>query len=193
LRDDCNFICADTDPNNYASSELRSWVADMRRLEGGAFREAVEAAELCMTAAIGGGGGKTLNISVDDKEVKEVDLDDDNDALIEYANGASYRGSLRNGAADGEGVFDDGRGGLYHGEFLAGRLNGWITTSNSEFELAEAYYHLGQRTAEGSRRRLRRNCPRSLLEVKLGSKTSWTEREGGGFFVDTRLDNIIFT
>ena len=66
----------------------------------------------------------------------------DDNGLIEYDNGACYRGGVRNGAADGEGIYANGCDVVFKGEFVAGKLHGWARSSNLEFEFIETFYQV---------------------------------------------------
>ena len=187
--------CADTCPalreggskSETASSALRAWVAEMRNIESVTFKTAVDAAQ--ELDVFNGDVGKrkrrcAFEVIVDDETVEDLHLGGD-EAVVAYKNGAVYRGRMRNGAADGHGVFCDGEGQIYSGNFLAGRFHGWMVLSSPKLEFAEMFYHLGE-IYEGSKRMLTRNSPKPLLQVQLGP-VKWTEEQGGGFLVDTRF------
>ena len=185
-----NQCCVDKHPLSFeggtVSAVLRTWVAEMRNIESVTFKKAVEGQELGI--ARGDVGKKSrrriIEVTVDDETVEHINLGGD-EAVVGYKNGAVYRGKMRNGAADGLGVFSDDRGHIYRGNFLAGRFHGWMVLSTPKLEFAEMFYHLGEIYYGGSKRMLKRHFPKALLQIQHGN-VIWTEAQGGGFFVDTR-------
>lgn len=184
--------CVDKLPASHegetVSAALRTWVAEMRNIESVTFKTAVEGQEFSISRDDVGkkcrGRTRVLEVIVDDETVDHINLGGD-EAVVEYKNGAVYRGTMHNGAADGPGVFSDDRGHIYRGHFLAGRPHGWMVLSSPKLEFAEMFYHHGEICYGGSKRVLTKHSPKALLGMQLGN-VKWTEEQGGGFFVDTR-------
>ncbi len=167
--------------------DLAAWIAEMRDPQTSVFRRAAGGEEASTASPAAGNGLRKVRpivISLDgDVAVEELAVAGD-DYLVTYSDGAVYRGGMRNGAADGFGRFSDACGRTYSGNFLAGMLHGWTRIASEESGVIEIFYESG-RPSGGWRRRLRKHSPRPLLELRLGRYASWTELEGGGFFVKT--------
>lgn len=182
---DCEDKHRDSRGGETVSTALRGFLREMRNIESATFKTAVEGHFSIFRDDVGKNRSRRMfEVTADDETVEHLHLGDD-EAVVGYKNGAVYRGKMHNGAADGPGVFSDGRGYIYRGNFLAGRFHGWMVLSSPKFEFAEKFYHLGEICYEGSKRVLRRHSPNALLQIQLGN-VKWTEEQGGGFFVDTR-------